>query len=89
MHVITKLELLAQVPLELVTVIVPVVAPAGTVTVKLVAEAREGEAAGTPLKATALLAATGSKPVPEMVTVVPIGPEVGAKEVMAGIAARG
>jgi hypothetical protein len=65
------------------TVILPVVAPAGTVTVSCVAVAAVTVAA-IPLKATVLLAAVVLKFVPVMVTVVPSEPLAGVKLVMAG-----
>lgn len=83
-QVTTKLVLLVPVPASVVTEMGPVVDPTGTVTVKLVADAAEGVVAVTPLKLTVLLAATGSKLVPAITTVVPMGPEVGVKDVMLG-----
>jgi hypothetical protein len=65
------------------TVILPVAAPAGTVTVSCVAVAAVTVAA-VPLKATVLLAAVVLKFVPVMVTVVPSEPLAGVKLVMAG-----
>ena len=58
-------------------------APVGTVTVSTVAEAVVTVAWVAPKK-TMLFAGVGSKLVPVMVTVVPIGPLVGVKEEMIG-----
>ena len=74
-----KSVVLVPVPANVVTEIGPVVAPVGTVTVRLVADAAEGVAASTPLNFIVLLAATGSKFVPIMVTVELMGPEMGVK----------
>ena len=79
-----KLEELVPVCPDTVTAIGPVVAPAGTVTVREVAELAEGVEAATPLKVTELLAAVALKLVPEMVTDVPTGPLVGTKPEMDG-----
>ena len=59
------------------------VVPIGTVTVNEVVEA-DVTGAFTAPKYTMLAAGTGLKFVPVMVTIVPIGPEVGVKEVMVG-----
>ena len=59
------------------------VAPVGTVTVSCVAVAAVTVAAVAP-KITMLLAGVVLKPVPVMVSVVPVAPEVGVKEVMVG-----
>jgi hypothetical protein len=83
-QVTIKSVVLVPVPANVVTEIGPVVAPVGTVTVRLVADATVGVAASTPLNFTVLLAATGSKFVPVMVTVVPMGPEIGLKDVIVG-----
>ena len=66
-----------------ITEIVPVVAPAGTLVV-MVVDVLAVTTAAVPLNLTMLLAGTGSKLVPVMVTGVPTGPLVGAKEVMVG-----
>jgi hypothetical protein len=57
-------------PPDVVTVTVPVVAPAGTVTVKLVTDAAE-TVADFPLNDTVLPAGVAANPVPEIVTVAP------------------
>jgi hypothetical protein len=58
----------------------PVVAPAGTGAVMFVLLHAEGVAA-TPLNATMLLPCEAPKPVPVIVTVPPIGAEVGLSDV--------
>ena len=69
---------------RLVTVIgVMEVAPIGTFTVSCVPLAANTVARALP-KYTALLAAVAAKPVPVMVTLVPIAPETGEKEVILG-----
>jgi hypothetical protein len=78
-----KLLALVTEPPGVVTLIGPVVAPAGTVAVILVALTTLNVAA-TPLKVT-LVAAV--RFVPVIVTVVPTGPKVGANEVIVGAAA--
>ena len=78
-----KTPLLVAVVQPTVTEIVPVVAPTGTLVVILVAELALTTAA-VPLNLTMLLAGTGSKLVPVMMTDVPTGPLEGAKEVMVG-----
>ena len=70
-----------------VTDITPVVAPAGTVVVILVAELAVTTAA-MPLNVTILLAGDELKFAPVMVTVVPMGPLVGVKEVIDGLPTR-
>ena len=65
------------------TAIGPVEAPAGTVTVMLV-ELLVITVAAIPLSVTVLLAGVVLKLVPEIITVVPTGPDVGEKEVMVG-----
>ena len=74
------------VPVGAVTVIVPVVAPAGTVTVSCVAEATVNAVATVPLKLTAVVPV---KFEPRMVTTVPARPPVGEKLVMVGPTAGG
>lgn len=66
-----------------VTVMGPVVAPPGTVTIRLVV-LPDVTAAVVPLNFTRLLPGVGSKLVPVMVTVVPMGPLLGVKPVMVG-----
>ena len=66
-----------------VTDILPVVAPTGTVVVILVAVLALTTAA-VPLNSTLLFADTGLKLVPVMVTEVPVGPDDGEKEAMVG-----
>jgi len=68
------------VPAGLVTVMGPVVAPAGTVAVICVALLTV-KVAATPLKRTSVVPV---KFVPVMVTEVPTGPDVGEKLVMVG-----
>jgi hypothetical protein len=65
----------------LVTVIGPVVAPAGTVVTICVAEDDRTEAA-TPLKVTMFSFGTVENAVPEIVTEVPIVPVVGLTAIM-------
>src|SRR5258706_4068777 len=78
--VTVKAPLLLAVPPGVVTLIGPVVAPAGTVAVIEVAELTV-KVAPTPLTVTALAPV---KLVPVIVTLVPTGPLVGAKLVMVG-----
>ena len=66
-----------------VTVIFPVVAPAGTATVSCVADALF-TVADVPLILTILSDGVVEKNVPVMVTVVPTLPEVGVKEAIVG-----
>jgi hypothetical protein len=68
-----------------VRAIFPVVAPAGTLAVMLVAVA-EVMLATTPLKVTILVAGVGLKPVPVMVMVASTAPLSGLKLVMVGVA---
>jgi hypothetical protein len=63
-------------PPDVVTVTVPVVAPAGTVTVTLVADAADTVAA-FPLNDTVLPAGVAANPVPEIVTVAPTDARAG------------
>jgi hypothetical protein len=81
--VMVKLAALVAVLPPTVTVIFPVVAPEGTVVVMLVAVLAVTVAA-VPLNFTALLEGVVLKFVPVIVTVVPTGPEAGAKEVIVG-----
>ena|SRR6185437_1198343 len=79
--VTTKLCLVVAVPARVVTVIRPVVAPAGTCVTTVVA-VREMIGAGVPLNAT-LVAPARLKP--EMVTCVPTGPDSGFLSVICGV----
>jgi len=76
--VTVKEELLVDDPLAVTTVMGPVVAPAGTVTVSCVALAALTVAC-VPLKRTVFWLGVALKPTPEMVTVVPTGPCPGLK----------
>lgn len=78
--VTVKSVALVAVPLAVVTVIFPVVAPAGTVAVILVAEVTVN-VAETPLN---LTDEAPVKPVPVMVTFVPTDPLLGENEVIVG-----
>lgn len=78
--VTVKLDALVPVPEPFTTLMVPVVAPLGTVAVMLVAELTVYDEL-IPLNLTAVIALNS---VPVMVTEVPIGPEVGVKEVILG-----
>lgn len=78
-----KLVALVAVPPGVVTAIVPVVAPVGTVAVIVVALALKVVAA-VPLKLTAVAPV---KLVPVSVTVEPIGPDVGVNDVIVGAGA--
>lgn len=78
---VVKSVALVAVPAELLTVIRPVVAPAGTVAVILVEELTVN-CADTPLNATEEMAV---KLVPLMVTEVPGAPEAGVKDVIVGV----
>jgi hypothetical protein len=73
-----KSAVLVTVPPPTVTLILPVVAPVGTVAVICVAESTV-KVAATLLKLTAVAPV---KPVPVIFTTVPTGPEVGVKDVM-------
>jgi hypothetical protein len=75
-----KLVALVAVPTGVVTVIVPVVAPAGTTAVTEVAVFAENVAV-TPLNLTDV---TPVRFVPVMTTLVPTGPLVGANDVIVG-----
>jgi hypothetical protein len=77
---VKALLLVADEP-ETVTPIVPVVAPPGTVTTRLVVVALLTVAA-VPLNVTALLPGVALKPVPWIVTVVPVGPDFGWKSMI-------
>jgi hypothetical protein len=76
-----KLPALVAVPPGVVTAILPLVAPLGTVTVICVEPATDTAAALTPLKVTAVAPVN---PVPLTVTFVPTGPEFGVKLVIVG-----
>ena len=76
-----KSVVLVAVPAGLVTLILPVVAPVGTVAVICTLEFKVKAVAGVPLKATPVVPAN---PLPAIVTLVPAGPLVGVKEVMLG-----
>ena len=82
--VTVKLAALVPVPPGVVTVMEPVVAPAGTVAVICVPESTVKSAA-TPLNATPVAPA---KPVPVSVTSVAIGPEAGANPLTVGATAE-
>ena len=64
-----------------ITVMVPVVFPAGTVALSWVSDTAV-KAALTPLNCTAVVPLPRLKPAPFMVTTVPSGPEVGKKLIM-------
>ena len=81
-----KIEVLEAVFAPTVTETGPVVAPVGTIAVILVAELVV-TIAEVPLNMTRLLAGVVSKFVPMMVTVVPMGPLTGAKDVIVGACA--
>jgi hypothetical protein len=83
--VTVKLVPLVPVPPEVVTLIGPVDAPAGTVTVIWVSLSTVKEVAAVPLKATAVAPV---KPVPLIVTPVPVGPELGVKPVIPGVTVK-
>jgi hypothetical protein len=72
-------------PSTLVTVIGPVVAPAGTVAVIWTSESIVNEGAAVPLNATSVAPV---KLVPVMTTAVPTGPEVGLNESTVGATAE-
>jgi hypothetical protein len=76
-------ELLVPVPLAVVTVTTPDVAPIGTVVVMLVDELAITVAA-VPLNFTVLFAGVALKFVPVIVTVAPTSPCAGENEVIAG-----
>jgi hypothetical protein len=82
--VTVKFPALVPVPAVFVTLIFPVVAPAGTVALICVSELTVNVVALVPLKLTPLAPV---KPVPVSVTLVPIGPLVGVNEVITGTAA--
>jgi hypothetical protein len=79
---VKTLELVA-VKLFTVTFMAPVVAPAGTITVRLVADAAVTTAT-IPLKCTLFSETVVLKSFPKTVTVVPTNPEVGENEVIDG-----
>src|SRR6185503_10387956 len=72
---------LVAVPFGVVTLIDPVVAPAGTVAVICVSETTLKEVAAVPLKLTEVAPV---KLEPERVMMVPIAPEIGEKPVILG-----
>ena len=76
-----KLVALSAVPAGLLTLIGPVVAPAGTVAVICVSELAVNVVAAVPLNATAVVPVN---PLPVMVTTVSVRPIVGVKEGIAG-----
>ena len=78
---VTVKEALTADSLPTVTVMGPVVAPVGTMAVRLVLLVKVGVAANVPLKETVAFEA---KFVPVMVTGVPTGPEVGEMLVIVG-----
>ena len=79
---VKSVALVAVLP-DTVTVIFPVVAPAGTVAVMLVVVLAVAVAV-VPLKRTVLFAGVALKFVPVIVTVAPIRPDVGVKLVIVG-----
>lgn len=82
-HCTVKLSELVAVPEGVVTDIVPVTAPPGTVAVICVSESTENVVAATPPNPTPVAPVN---PVPVMVTDAPIEPDVGVKEDMVGAA---
>jgi hypothetical protein len=78
---ITKSAVLVAEPAGVVTLILPVVAPVGTVAVIWVAESTWKVVAFVVLKVTVVAPV---KPVPVILTDVPIGPNVGVNDVIAG-----
>lgn len=72
---------LLAVPPEVVTVIVPLLAPSGTVALMVLAFSTDIVVAAVPLNFTAVAPV---KFVPERVTICPISPLVGVKDVMVG-----
>jgi hypothetical protein len=77
---VKALPLVADEP-DTVTPIVPVAAPLGTVTTRLVAVA-DVTVAAVPLKLTALLPGVVLNPEPWMLTTVPTGPDFGWKSMI-------
>ena len=77
--------LLVAEPAGEVTLIVPVVAPAGTVVMICVA-VEEVTAAAAPLKVTVFWLGVALNPVPEMVTNVPAAPPFGVNSITAAVA---
>jgi hypothetical protein len=71
-----------------VTVTGPVVAPAGTIAVICVSLSTLKDDAGVPLKATSFATLESAKPVPVIVTDVPVGPVSGRKTTTTGGSAR-
>ena len=82
-EVTVKLMPLLAVNPPTTTLIKPVVAPVGTVTVRLV-DVLAVTVAGVPLKRTVLLAGMVEKFVPVITTVLPTKPEEGLKEEIVG-----
>ena len=80
-HVTVKFCTLVALPTGVLTMILPVVAPAGTVAVIVVGVLTTNEGAITPLNLTTVAPV---KFVPVIVTEVPTGPEVGRKLVIVG-----
>ncbi len=76
-----KVVALVPVPAVFVTLIFPVVAPAGTVALICVSEVTVNVVAAFPLKLTPVAPV---KPVPVSATLVPTGPLAGVNEVMLG-----
>jgi hypothetical protein len=85
--VTVKLTALLATP-PTVTTTLPVVAPLGTGTTMEAALQLVGVAA-VPLNVTVLLPRVAAKPLPEMVTEVPTGPDVADKPVMLGVTVKG
>lgn len=71
------------VPWLVLTLIDPVLAPAGTVAVSWLVEVTLTLVASTPLNETLVAPAVVEKPLPVTLTLVPTGPVVGEKPVMA------
>jgi hypothetical protein len=86
--VTTKSTALAPVPSPSVTVTGPVVAVGGTVAVICVLLSTLKDVAGVPLKATSFAGLESAKPVPVIVTDVPVGPVRGRKTTTTGGSAR-
>ncbi len=78
---IVKSAVLVAVPPRVVTAILPVVAPVGTMAVISVADTMLTATAGVPLNVTEVVLI---RFVPEIVTSVPMGPELGLNMVMSG-----
>jgi hypothetical protein len=86
--VTTKSTALVPVPSPSVTVTGPVAAPAGTVAVICVLLSTLKDVADVPLKATPFATLESAKPVPVIVTDVPVGPVRGRKTTTTGARAR-